>query len=199
MHRLLIAVSIVAMAGPAAADQPDAGVDTCFASFAVAFDPPADCPVAFYAGAYDGPVNPRAYVYRSGVRVDVTGDVTIAPAVFEVTITSYDCRGNFANEMRNPYTYNEYKIPLVGVQLGEMVWIDNTAIGVVQPAGGECRGTASPYMKSCEHRATSCPGEDDHHDDGANHNAAGCVATSGVSSVLFGLALLAFTSRRRRN
>ena len=206
MRSLVIASLFIAPVSHA--DQPDAGVPGtgCFAPFTNASDPPLDCPLYYYNSA-DVTNEPRAFVVRNFMSIDVTASVIRDESVSIEYLFQSTCREDdrVVAETRSPWSYNQYELTITGVSAGDELYIGEqgsfamTRVGVLQPAGGVCPGRQTAFaMRTCRTDAYHEDCEQPEQPDPETGTASGCSTTGG--SVGIGLALLALAlgARRRR-
>ena len=160
--------------------------------------PPADCTIVYYRNAGELDPDPRAYVYRDNVKVDVTATVMkVETKDLDMGIYTVDCDGSVVAESHYQEPFDVFHITLTGVQPDEELHAGQLILGTVQAAGGACENTEIPVgvcsgmydWSQCEPPPLDPMPETD--------DAVGCTATHGASS-LFGVTLLAVALRRRR-
>ncbi len=193
-------VALVSLAAAFAA-RPAEASSCVLGPYAVIADPPADCPLVYWRYAGNVEHDPRAYVYRDGMKVDVTATATlVGPTELDYTVYTLGCGDEILDESPASATFEVFHVTLGDANVGEQVFINDLSFGFVQAAGGECPVPAypAPYCVGTVHQEPCGSGDDAGPE---NDNTAGCRATSGASSVFVGVgvALGALTRRRRRN
>lgn len=170
--------------------------------YVLSLEPAADCPLVYWRMTGSIEPAPRAYVYREGIRVDVTDTTMPAGTTYlDYRYVTLDCHDTIIEETQSVASMDVFHVTFTGALVGEKVFVDGIPVAAIQPATGSCilYPPEAPYCAGTYHESTCEPG----HDEDPwpeNDDTAGCRATSGASSVFAGFALLASVSlgRRRR-
>lgn len=194
--------SVIALALLAALVPAPAEASSCvLGPYVLSLGPASDCPLVYWRTAGSVEPAPRAYVYREGIRVDVTDTTTPDGTTYlDYRYVTLDCHDNIIEESPQVAAMDVFHVTFTGAQVGEKIWVDGIPVAAVQPATGSCilYPPEAPYCAGTYHQGTCEPGHDDSWSE--TDDTAGCRATSGAgSSVCVGFALLALARRRRRS
>jgi hypothetical protein len=164
----------------------------CYLGAFVGNDPAVNCAVVVHQyKAYDTG-NPKLFVMRDGMQVDVTGTVDKQEITLPVVYPETDCDGAVISATTIDEAYNVYRVTISGGLVGEALLVDGVPAGHIQAQAASCVEPAAP-QPICGHLPLDCdlnpPLED--HDDG------GCNSGRGAGLALAGLALV-FVRKRRR-
>lgn len=169
--------------------------------YVLSLEPAADCPLVYWRAAGSIAPAPRAYVYREGIRVDVTDTTTPAgTTLLDYRYVILDCHDEILEESPQVAAMDIFHVTFTSAQVGEKIWVDGIPVAAVQPTTGSCilYPPEAPYCAGTYHQGTCEPGHDDDSWPEAD-DSAGCRATGGAgSSALVGFALLASVAHRRR-
>jgi hypothetical protein len=188
MRSLTIVLSVVI--GVIALQPSEAAASGCFLGPFATTDVPSGCQVVIWQQAAV-PFEPKLFVKRDGLFIDVTGTVDRQATTLAVEWPEYDCHEVLTSVTTRDEGYDLVRVSIVGGNVGEELYLnqETTPMGRIT-APETCIEPVRP-VPVCGHLPPTCE------QTGDDPDAGGCSTHGGRAGLAFALLALALVRIRR--